>query len=95
MYPLFSIYPPHSFSFEVLNVEKFKRLVPTADDVWFWAMAKLNGKDYLLVKDGIRDLDGVGLDNDGLPFANVMNMKNDEQIQNVIAEYPNVYRRIL
>jgi hypothetical protein len=89
------LYPPHSFSSEVLNVEKFKRLAPTADDVWFWAMAKLNGKDYLLVKDGIRDLDGVGLDNGGLSFANVINMKNDEQIQNVIAEYPDVYRRIL
>jgi hypothetical protein len=89
------LYPPHSFSNEVLNAEKFLRLAPSADDVWFWAMAKHNGKSYALVKNGFRYLTGIGQNNDGLDIANVGNMKNDEQIKNVIKEYPDVYGSIL
>lgn len=36
------LYPPNSLNEEVLNEEKFKKLLPTQDDVWFWAMAVLN-----------------------------------------------------
>jgi hypothetical protein len=89
------LYPPRSFSDEVLNIEKFRRLAPTADDVWFWAMAKLNGKNYVIVKDGIRNLESIGLNDENLSFINVINMKNDEQIRNIITEYPAVYMSIL
>jgi hypothetical protein len=89
------LYPPHSLSDEVMNIEKFQRLAPTADDIWFWAMAKRNGKTYAIVQNGIRYLNGIGLNNDGLDIVNVIGMKNDEQIKNVIEEYPDIYMSIL
>lgn len=37
------LYPPHSLSEEVFNEEAIRELCPTADDIWFTAMAMLNG----------------------------------------------------
>ncbi len=37
------LYPPHVFSDEVFNTEAIHQLCPTADDIWFTAMALLNG----------------------------------------------------
>ena len=36
------LYPPHSLHADILNEEKIKQVLPTQDDVWFWAMAVLN-----------------------------------------------------
>ena len=33
------LYPPNSLDKEVLNISKLKEILPTQDDVWFWAMA--------------------------------------------------------
>lgn len=38
-----TLYPPYSLSPEVLNEEVFTAICPTADDVWFTAMALVNG----------------------------------------------------
>lgn len=43
------LYPPHSLCDKVLNEEEFERIVPTQDDVWFWAMAVLNNTKIKLV----------------------------------------------
>lgn len=37
------LYPPHSLSPQVLDEDIFTSICPTADDVWFTAMALLNG----------------------------------------------------
>ena len=37
------LYPPHSLSEEVFNEEAIRELCPTADDIWFTAMAMLKG----------------------------------------------------
>lgn len=36
------LYPPHCLSEEATNESKFMSIMPTQDDVWFWAMAVLN-----------------------------------------------------
>lgn len=36
------LYPPHSLNDLVFDENLFKALIPTQDDVWFWAMAVLN-----------------------------------------------------
>ena len=36
------LYPPHCLSDEVTDESKFMSIMPTQDDVWFWAMAVLN-----------------------------------------------------
>lgn len=37
------LYPPFVFSSEVFNVDAIRELCPSADDIWFTAMALLNG----------------------------------------------------
>jgi len=36
------LYPPKSLNEEVFNKKAFREIIPTQDDVWFWAMAILN-----------------------------------------------------
>jgi hypothetical protein len=89
------LYPPRAFNHEVLQEEVFLHLAPTADDVWFWAMAHHNGTEFTLVKDGLPEVAGIGANDDGLWKTNVAFGKNDEQIHNVLQAYPDVYKTIL
>lgn len=43
------LYPPHSLHPEVLNQDLFSRICPTADDIWFHAMAVMNDTPILHV----------------------------------------------
>jgi len=87
------LYPPSSFNNEIFNKTKFTALAPTADDIWFWAMARLNGKEYVLVRNNIAKITEIGILNDGLNKINFT--RNDEQLMNVVNEYPEVYKSIL
>lgn len=87
------LYPPYCFSNEIFDKSKFQVLAPTADDVWFWAMARHNGKEHSLVKNNITKFIGIGIDDDALFLIN--RTKNDEQINNVITRYKDVYKNIL
>lgn len=89
------MYPPGSFNDEVFNKTAFLTLCPTADDIWFWAMARHNGREFALVKNGISEITGIGINDDGLYKVNVGKNKNDEQIRKVIKAYPDVYKSIL
>ena len=44
------LYPPNSFNEKVFDVKKFKEILPTQDDVWFWGMAVLNNTKIVEVK---------------------------------------------
>jgi hypothetical protein len=89
------LYPPHSFNHEIFNAERFKKLAPTGDDIWFWAMARYNGKEFALVKQCITTTIDVGVNDDGLWNINVTGNKNDEQLLNVIKAYPDVWQSIV
>lgn len=43
------LYPPHSLADEVFNQDVFTSICPTADDVWFHAMAVLKGTETVRV----------------------------------------------
>lgn len=45
-----TLYPPHSLHQDVFDSEQIKTLIPTYDDIYFWAMAVANGKKIALVK---------------------------------------------
>lgn len=47
------LFPPHSLHADVLNIETFKTLIPTHDDIYFWAMAVLN-KTPIRVVEGFK-----------------------------------------
>lgn len=44
------LYPPKSLYKDVLDEEKFNKIVPTQDDIWFWGMAALKGTKIRLNK---------------------------------------------
>lgn len=63
------LYPPNALNNEVLEQKRFENLIPTHDDVWFWATAVLNGTKTSVV-DGykrnlyqIKEVDDFGLRN--------------------------------
>ncbi|OWV05678.1 MULTISPECIES: hypothetical protein [unclassified Fibrobacter] len=87
------LYPPNSLHKEVFNEDVFLSICPTADDVWFNAMARLQGtpickafthsnigEDYL---DKLSPLEaGLGHNNN-----NPQNCLNDIQIKAVFEKY--------
>ena len=85
------LYPPNSLYKDVTNVELFKRLCPSTDDIWFWVMALnketlttvvLKKKDYNL--DIFYQLFHKG---SALNHVNVGENKNDEQLKAVFDYY--------
>lgn len=88
-----TLFPPNSLHNEVFNKNVFMEISPTADDVWFNAMARLkgtpirksfthaqNGEDYMLNE----RLQPTGLNSTN---NNPENCLNDIQIKNVFEKY--------
>jgi hypothetical protein len=95
------LYPPHVLHSDVTNESLFLKLAPYADDIWFWAMAVLNGTKICVVKNNfvkmlpnypIEYKDIINLD--GLCAVNVMQCRNDVQIKQVLKHYPQILERI-
>lgn len=86
------LYPPHSLGKEVLNQDVFLSICPTADDVWFTAMAKLNGTPIMKVETrspkGEDYVSNLEVQDMGLCRINTGRFgRNDEQIQAVFSRY--------
>lgn len=54
------LYPPHSLRPDMIDVGKFVKLAPTADDLWFWAAAVANGRRVIPVPFGRNKPRGLG-----------------------------------
>lgn len=95
------LFPPNSLYKDVLNEELFTQLAPKADDVWFWAMAVLNGTKIKVAKHNITKLKYLnpererGLTNEITLFATNKKGGNDEQIQKVVAHYPEILTKLI
>jgi hypothetical protein len=95
------LYPPHVLYPDVTNESLFMKLAPLADDVWFWAMAVMNGTKICVVKNNIgkmlsntpMDYDDI-ISPDGLCAVNVMQCQNDIQIKQVLKHYPQILGQI-
>lgn len=48
------LYPPHSLSEEVLDQDKFMKIIPTNDDAWFWINAVRKGTKFVPVHDSYK-----------------------------------------
>lgn len=93
-----TLYPPRSLAAEVLNEEAFTSLCPTADDVWFTAMAKLKGTPIKKVETrsviGEDYVYNIDVQDMGLLNINVGKKgKNNEQIEAVFSRY-NIFELI-
>lgn len=91
------LYPPSSLSEEVFNEDVFREICPTADDIWFTAMAMLKGTKIVYVE-GRYDKGFAGgvanlrMQNSGLVHQNEdpQNCRNDIQFRAVFEKY-NLY----
>lgn len=89
------IYPPKIFDDEIFNSEVFKRLAPTADDLWFWLMEKrLNISVRLTEPHGygyhrsVNRIEEYDLNQKGtLMYQNVANGKNNAQLKALLEYY--------
>ncbi len=88
------LYPPHCFHKDVLNTEKFMSMAKYGDDIWFYAMALLNGytvsKVYTHTKEGEDYTENQNVLFTGLHMQNLYGNRNDPQIRAVFANY-NIY----
>lgn len=85
------LYPPNCFDSEVFNYEKFSKLAPYADDIWFNAMALKNNTSCQKIytkRNCYIDYDLLKEDSgQRLQAKNVKRNKNDIQLQAVWDEY--------
>lgn len=91
------LYPPGIFDDEIHSVEKFKKLCPTNDDIWFWLMAVRMG-----IKVGVPDnpelrLVYVGNTQEGVSLTKINDHGQHlfwKDFYAVLAEYPEVEERL-
>ncbi|TDH38934.1 glycosyltransferase family 2 protein [Pseudohoeflea suaedae] len=83
------LYPPNALDPMVFDEERFMRLCPTADDLWFYWMARRHGTTVRHIGPKTRivewpgcDLSGLALTNRGVPHDN----DNDRAIRALTSE---------
>lgn len=95
------LYPPNSLHKDILNKNLFMSLCPTADDIWFWAMAVLNDYKINLITDNFsnQQLLRINSERDSgyseektLYEINVLNGHNDTQMKSLMEHYPQILK---
>ena len=86
------LYPPNSLDKRVFDETTFMSICPTADDIWFFAMAHLNGfntcKSFTRDSTGNDFLENPSVQDVALKQINkIVNCKNDIQLTAVIKKY--------
>lgn len=82
------LYPPHCFNEEVFNEDLFLKICKTSDDVWFSAMAILNGTKCIYAcpnMDGFRIVSNYLVQGSALCLIN--DKMNGRNIYNVFKRY--------
>ncbi len=86
------LYPPHSLDEEVLNIQAFTTLAPSADDVWFYCMAVKKGTKIRKVATrhlgGDDYVENYAFHSEGLMQINTKGeCLNDSQLKAVVDNY--------
>lgn len=84
------LYPPGSLFSDYNSLEKINRLAPTADDIWFKAMAMLKNRQFRRVNSyNVLYPPVLGSQKFSLKKINVSSgtSRNDEQLKNTFDEY--------
>ena len=88
------LYPPGSLHEQTLNKKLFLKLAPSADDIWFKAMALLaNTKTVMVNRRSIEFPTIAGSQKEALWRQNNLEHKNDEQLKSVFDHF-NLYPKI-
>jgi hypothetical protein len=86
-----TLYPPHSLDKMCVDKKIFMSLAPRADDIWFWAMAKLKGTEFSIVNSRspvITDEFDPSEMGECLYHDNVIQGGNDTQLEAVLNYFP-------
>lgn len=87
--------PPHCLYKDVLKEEIFMELCPYGDDLWFWAMAVLNGTKINVVKENLKMQPSfVDTAKSGALWIENAKWRNDWQIQNLLKFYPDLKQKM-
>ncbi len=91
------LYPPHCLSEEVFNETVFREICPTADDIWFTAMALLKGTQIKHLECRYENGFAGGVVNHRMQSSGLIHLnedplecRNDAQIRSVFDRY-NLY----
>lgn len=91
------LYPLNCFYKDVLNKDIFYNLIPTHDDVWFWAMATLNRVKVINVK-GIKSSITTIDNSQSFGLCKVNNSKFGMSTQDaydiIIKKYPEILKQL-
>jgi hypothetical protein len=90
------LYPPNCFDDRVLDEELFKKIAPTGDDIWLWAMSELKGVRREVIDGGYYNITDYGLDTVGL-WNTINNDElngNDTQFTNMLNIFPELKEKI-
>ena len=90
------LYPPKSLYKDIFKEDLFAKLCPTADDIWFWAMAALNGRKINIVENCIfkplpTDIEKESESSDALVLYKINITQNDVQLKNIFEYYPQLF----
>jgi len=88
------LYPPNTLHPICSNRDIFLSIAPTADDIWFWAMAQLKGSQYSIINEGYRHVVGVPLTDTGLWDINSQG-QNDIQLKKILDRFPLVLKTLI
>ena len=95
-----SLFPPNALNKFILEEELFKKLCPSADDIWIWSMAILNKTKIKGSKKPMKNLKyiniarEIGLLNHKTLWETNKNGANDIQFNNIITHYPEILKII-
>ncbi len=94
------LYPPNTLNPDCINEKMFETLCPTADDIWFWGMAVLNGTKIAITQNPMEltysnPYRELLLNGDNTLYS--VNGKlglNNKQLKALLTYYPNIKRNI-
>lgn len=90
------LYPPNSLHCDAFKPEIFTKLAPKADDVWFWAMAVLNGTKIAVVENNAMSNGNamtISPYGEALWLNNLMG-ENDKQLKAILARYNGILQQL-
>ncbi|TVU91627.1 glycosyltransferase [Vreelandella titanicae] len=81
------LYPPHVFHSEVTDTSKFMELCPSADDIWLYWMASLNGAKAKRSNYNFQLIEWPNEEGASLWKENIHGGGNDQSIKAILDEY--------
>lgn len=81
------LYPPGSLAPEVMHEDRYMALCPTADDLWFYFMARKNGYTCRVISERFPLHTWSGSQGAALFHENVAGAMNDAAFRNLVGAY--------